>query len=186
MAIKTFSVGEVLTASDTNTYLANSGLVYVTSTTFTGSSSVSVNDCFTSTYARYRLHFEFHGSTATAANLRMRASGTDSSASYYLTGYYSTYSSTTLNGYALNNGAQIAIAQYGTTSANATASIAEIMYPQLARNTSLQVNINDPAAIQQYTFYGLHAVASAYDGFTVFPSAGTITGSITVFGYRTA
>jgi hypothetical protein len=29
MAIKTFTTGEVLTAADTNTYLANSGLVYV-------------------------------------------------------------------------------------------------------------------------------------------------------------
>jgi hypothetical protein len=33
MAIKTFTTGEVLTASDTNTYLANSGLVYVKSQT---------------------------------------------------------------------------------------------------------------------------------------------------------
>ena len=32
MAIKTFTTGEVLTASDTNTYLANAGLVYITST----------------------------------------------------------------------------------------------------------------------------------------------------------
>jgi hypothetical protein len=30
MAIKTFTTGEVLTASDTNTYLANSGLVFET------------------------------------------------------------------------------------------------------------------------------------------------------------
>jgi hypothetical protein len=29
MAIKTFTTGEVLTASDTNTYLANAGLVFV-------------------------------------------------------------------------------------------------------------------------------------------------------------
>jgi hypothetical protein len=33
MAIKTFTTGEVLTASDTNTYLANSGLVYIKSQT---------------------------------------------------------------------------------------------------------------------------------------------------------
>ena len=34
MAVKTFSTGEVLTASDTNTYLNNGGLVYITSTIF--------------------------------------------------------------------------------------------------------------------------------------------------------
>lgn len=174
-----FTNGTALDASSLNKI----GLWEVTSATFTGSSQVNIDNCFTSSYSRYRVHFEFYGSTATAANLRLRAGGTNSQVSYYLTGYYSTYNSTTLNGYALNNGAQIAVAQYGTTDANTTASFAEVIYPQLARNTSFQVNINDPAAIQQYSFYGLHAVASAYDGFSVFPSAGTITGSITVYGY---
>lgn len=54
MAIKTFSSGEVLTASDTNTYLANAGLVYVTSATLSGS-LVQISNVFSSTYDSYRV-----------------------------------------------------------------------------------------------------------------------------------
>jgi hypothetical protein len=55
MAIKTFTTGEVLTASDTNTYLANSGLVFVKSQAITSGSTVVVTDAFSSTYDNYRI-----------------------------------------------------------------------------------------------------------------------------------
>ena len=55
MAVKTFT-NEQLTASDTNTYLANAGLVYITSTTVGSAvSSVTVSNCFSSTYDHYRI-----------------------------------------------------------------------------------------------------------------------------------
>ena len=56
MAIKTFTTGEVLTAADTNTYLANSGLVYITQATLTGS-AVSIQGCFSATFDSYLLQF---------------------------------------------------------------------------------------------------------------------------------
>ena len=58
MAIKTFTTGEVLTAADTNTYLANSGLVYITSVSLAGAtaaSPVAITSCFSSTYTNYRI-----------------------------------------------------------------------------------------------------------------------------------
>lgn len=55
MAVKTFTT-EVLTSADTNTYLANSGLVYITQATLTGS-SVSIASCFSATYDSYLLQF---------------------------------------------------------------------------------------------------------------------------------
>ena len=56
MAIKTFTTGEVLTAADTNTYLANSGLVLVKSQTIgTGVASVTISDAFSTTYDNYRI-----------------------------------------------------------------------------------------------------------------------------------
>ena len=54
MAIKTFTSGEVLTAADTNTYLANSGLVYVSTTTLTASGQ-NIAGAFSSTYTNYRI-----------------------------------------------------------------------------------------------------------------------------------
>ena len=55
MAIKTFTTGEVLTAADTNTYLANSGWTYVTSVDFAGATAVNVDGCFTATYDTYQV-----------------------------------------------------------------------------------------------------------------------------------
>jgi hypothetical protein len=64
MAIKTFG-SEVLTSADTNTYLANAGLVYVASATITaGASSVVVSNCFNSTYDRYKIVIESKVNTA--------------------------------------------------------------------------------------------------------------------------
>ncbi len=52
MAVKTFTTGEVLTAADTNTFLANSGLVYITSGALSTASTDFVG-CFSSTYDNY-------------------------------------------------------------------------------------------------------------------------------------
>ena len=64
MAVKTFT-SEILTSSDTNTYLANAGLVYVSNTAITaGASSVVVSNCFNSSYDRYKIVIESKVNTA--------------------------------------------------------------------------------------------------------------------------
>jgi hypothetical protein len=57
MAIKTFTPGEVLTASDTNIYLANSGYVLVKNQAVGGSSvaTLTVTDAFSATYKNYKI-----------------------------------------------------------------------------------------------------------------------------------
>lgn len=56
MAYKTFTAGSVLTAADTNTYLANAMATFVNETAIAaGSSTVTVSNCFTSTYDRYKI-----------------------------------------------------------------------------------------------------------------------------------
>jgi hypothetical protein len=65
MAVKTFSASEVLTASDTNTYLNNGGLVYISNTTITaGSPTATVSSCFSSTYDRYKIVISTSASAA--------------------------------------------------------------------------------------------------------------------------
>jgi hypothetical protein len=93
MAIKTFTSGEVLTSADTNTYLANSGLVYIAE----GSTSTSVlglnfNNVFTSTYDNYRIMIDYF-KPVTAARfvaLQLRVGGADTATNYYYaqTGIY--------------------------------------------------------------------------------------------------
>ena len=89
MAIKTFTTGEVLTASDTNTYLANAGLVYVTSVTVgTGVTTVSVSSCFTSTYDSYEILYN-NGVSSVTEVLYLQLSGITGT-NYYSAGAQNT------------------------------------------------------------------------------------------------
>jgi hypothetical protein len=67
MAVKTFTTGEVLTAADTNTYLANSGLVYVGGNTFTNTTAVDITG-FTGTYSMYQVTFKVARHTGSGTN----------------------------------------------------------------------------------------------------------------------
>jgi len=81
MAIKTFTTGEVLTASDTNTYLANSGLVYIKQQTVGNAvASVTVSDAFSSTYDNYKITYT-GGASSGGGALKLTLGAT-------VTGYY--------------------------------------------------------------------------------------------------
>jgi hypothetical protein len=185
MAIKTFTTGEVLTASDTNTYLANSGLVYVTSTAISGS-SVSINSCFTSTYENYKMLFRIATSSADPEiRMTLRLAGTDSTANYY-TGVWLADSSGTVN-YS-NNGAYSRIGIAYTAAANTCSGALDIFGPALAANTSWNGNTSNSTGSVGRTVAvgGAHLVATAYDGLTITAGAGTFTGTLTIMGYRKA
>ena len=187
MAIKTFTTGEVLTAADTNTYLANSGLVYVTSTTFSGSASVSLNNCFTSTYTSYRVVLTLTGSTAGGfANFRVRASGSDlTGANYYRYGYTAAFSGAFSSYNAGGQSAFVTVGQWG--GGLISTCYMDISEPMTANRTNWIANVNDTGGGSSYNLNGLVDVTTAYDGFTVYQNGGgTITGTITVYGYRKA
>ena len=179
MAIKTFTAGSVLTASDTNTYLANSGLVYVTSATVgSGVSSVNVSSCFSSTYDNYKIVLSGGvGSTAQAIQLQL----TGSSASYYGILTYVSYATGATTNVTTNNGS---LWQYVGESSSAMQWIdIDIFNPNLAKYTMFGGQYVGSVA---GTVGGYHAVASSYTGFTL-SVAGTMTGgTITVYGYRKA
>ena len=91
MAVKTFT-NEQLTASDTNTYLANSGLVYITSATVSGTpSSLSVPNCFSSTYDHYRIVFNGITFSASGFSYTVQVGG-------YTSGYYGSEAYDVYNG----------------------------------------------------------------------------------------
>lgn len=85
MAVKTFSAGEVLTASDTNTYLNNGGLVFISKTSWTSGTNVTVSNCFSSTYSDYRLVLSNAKHATTSVNIVMRflAGATEYATNYY-------------------------------------------------------------------------------------------------------
>ena len=83
MAIKTLTSGEVLTASDTNTYLNNGGLVYIAEGSATNTSALDVNSVFSSTYDNYRVVLQTASrSTLQYARFQFRTASTVATTNY--------------------------------------------------------------------------------------------------------
>jgi hypothetical protein len=165
---------------------ADLGLVYITSGTFSSSSAVSINNCFSSTYTNYRVVFgNITHSTTLVLRIRMRLSGTDNSATSWDYGWpYLYVNGASIN---LNNGTGqtgLYVGDTNSTSNGVAAFSLDVFQPNVARRTAWLGN-----AINIYTNFftmsggGVHNVETAYDGFTLYTSTGTISGNYQVFGY---
>ena len=185
MAIKTFTTGEVLTAADTNTYLANSGLVYVTSATVgSGSNTVSVSNCFSSTYDNYKIIWTGGvsvGAEALTLNL-LPTSVTGWNTSYSMNVSYCGYSGTVTN-LLTNSGAKWGYCGEITT-ANKTNINFELFAPNLAQYTGFANSYIGGGGAGCGA--GIHQIASAFTGFTISGASNFSGGTITVYGYRKA
>lgn len=181
MAVKTFTTGEVLTASDTNTYLNNGGLVYVTSTTISSSvASVTISNCFSSTYTNYRVLL--HGMSATAAGSIVLRAGT-AATNYYGSMAYDLYTGAS-NGYVRSNNGIYLYAALSDTATSTFISI-DVYQPNLAARTGFSGTYYG----RGYTGYmgGSHETATAYTDLTVLNDTGNLNGgTITIMGYRKA
>ena len=180
MAIKTFTTGEVLTASDTNTYLANSGLVYVTSATVGSAvSSVTVSNAFSATYDAYKIvYLNGTGTTGTACQFNLVGA---------TTGWYGNliYGPATggVSGAGTNNLGYMNWAG-GCSNGSWNVSI-EVLSPYLAQRTVASAPFSDATNTGVSTHYLSNT--TSYTGFTLTPGVGTFTGgTVTVYGYRKA
>ena len=183
MSIKTFTTGEVLTASDTNTYLANSGLVYVTSATIgTAVSTVTLSNCFSSTYDSYRVVIA--GSVGSILTDNVYLTLGSSVTGYYGSLIYTTFASSTVLAATDNNGVRFT---YVANANNAVINSSfDLHSPFLAKYTNIQNAVWCPKdAVGQYN--GMHQVATSYSSFTLTTPGSTMTGgTVTVYGYRKA
>jgi hypothetical protein len=184
MAIKTFTAGSVLTAADTNTYLANSGLVLVKSQTVgTGVSSVNVTSAFSTDYDNYRILYTNGLSSAGAIGISMKL-GT------LTAGYYSgvvnvSYNTALVTGTGQDNQA-IWNNVGGSGAANYVIFDADVYAPFLSRWTFF-ASRGIHFAFTFSTANGLNTSTSSITDFTLQPASGTLTGgTITVYGYRKA
>jgi hypothetical protein len=188
MAIKTFTTGEVLTASDTNTYLANSGLTYITQGTVTGNTTLNFTSIFTSAFNNYRVIFT-PSARQTAPqnqiNLRVRSGSTDLStgAKYQWSRVFYYAAASGASGSVTANEIQI------TDGNNAWPAFSFDIY---APNVAQETFIGGQTIIQQAAggpflfgtnFGGFVDNTTAYDGFSIIGTS-NISGTARVYGYR--
>ena len=147
---------------------------------FTSASSMSLNDVFTSNYDKYRIIVTYQLSGSFALQMRLRASGTDDSASNYAFNISAVNSD---NRHAVvGNGTSFAFQFDGSGSYNYY--IFDLLNPYLTKNTFINGNIwyDNVTTI----FGGCKQTTTSYDGITFFPSGGSLNavGEVQVYGYK--
>ena len=182
MAIKTFTAGAVLTAADTNTYLANSGLVYIkTQTIGSAVASVTITDAFSTTYDNYRITITKLGASASVS---LCLNYSTSAVTYYGIETYTLYSASTITVANNNNDTKqfLGLTDSSTTSYNSSL---DILSPFLTATTQLTGQYYGRGYVGY--FGGSHEVAASHTSFKLFNESGTLSGgTVTVYGYRKA
>lgn len=149
---------------------------------FTSVTSLSLNNVFSSSYTHYRILSRITYDTGRQGMFRMRNSGTDNtSAVYYSNGYYQN-GSNALSAYQAQNDSKGFIGE-GTTDTSYSIDIFSPFETKLTRTVSLCSGIISSLPAN-HNIGCLHSSASSFDGITILPSAGNMTGIIQVYGYR--
>ena len=158
------------------------GLVHINTTSFSAVSSQSINSVFSATYDLYKVFLVVESvSTNNQMTLRLRASGTDSSADYRQQVFLA--DAGTLTG---SFGTATGVSLSGGNRSQHYASI-ELFNPFKASITQIQTSYSGVIStttndIRQV--YVNHSPTNSYDGFTILPSTGNMTGYLVTFGYR--
>jgi hypothetical protein len=185
MAVKTFTTGEVLTAADTNTYLANGGLITIAGGNFSGASTIDITG-FSTTYALYRLIFRARRSDAPGNATftgQFYSGATAVSSGYYYGAAYANYlgaSGSLANGNNVSNFFFAAI----DSGAGQHGPVYEITYTPSGGLTWHGTGWYSGAA---YSYFngGVNNTSSAIDKIRLTPVAGTYTGAWILQAERT-
>jgi hypothetical protein len=186
--------GQVLTADSAQALgikwaSASSGaLTKITSNlAFSGSTSVSVNNCFTSTYTDYLIIFSNVASTIsnTAFEMRFRAGGSDNSNSNYSYGNQPVnYAAGGTSSEFSTGGSLVRILGNIINGTNKGSLFFYVNNPQATAITTWQGSGNNDDAT--YRVGGQFTATTSFDGFSIFPGNGAanISGNLTVYGYE--
>lgn len=181
--------GHVLTAdSSTATGMkwaaaggASGGLVRIASSTFSATSSVAVNNCFSATYSNYMIVGRLHTSSSDTF-YRNRVSGTSASTNYN----YQKCELSNGSSFSVNSNQNSLNLTSNSLGAYWMTFVLYVFSPAAADATGFQnaTTRANGAYTSPATFFmnGNHSTATAYDGFEVFTTSGTTTGTITVYG----
>ena len=154
---------------------------------FTSASAISLNGCFTSTYDNYRIIFSPTSFSADNVDISMRyrVSGVDTSSNYHGTRIYAYATSIGVDTNHMGTD-EIFCGTSDKDYADESASIIESINPNKANKTKTFVNIVGwfGTIFYQQLNNNVHQANTQFDGLTIFPSGGTMTGTVRVYGYR--
>jgi hypothetical protein len=155
---------------------------------FTTATSVSLNSVFTSAYNSYKMIIRISAQSAAAQlGYRYRNAGTDNSTSnYYQTVLWNRSSGTTQT----NNGTNTVNYFFGWNSTTAASYLywtGDIINPAIPSKTHLYGKGSGDDSTSYYVTdmaSMFNIAANTFDGITLFPSAGNVTGTVQILGYN--
>jgi hypothetical protein len=147
-----------------------------------GTSGISLNNVFSSTYDNYRINISITVSSSGSLNIRLRASGSDNTTSNsYVRQILDAYTTTVGTSRATSTTWDIG----GTSSTLINGYFVDLISPFKATATgytSQAIRADSGGYLNPST--GTHNQTVSYDGITIYPSTGTFTGTISVYGYN--
>lgn len=165
--------------------LGAGALTLITRATATAAATLSVNNCFTTTYDNYLLIWTGYGSADAYMSMRLRAASTDNTSATY-DRQNLLWQSTTVTGNRVTGATEWTQCGGNTTAAD-SATMLHVFSPKLATRTSMRgtTTYNSSGGYGTEVLCGFTATTQ-FDGFTLYPTTGTITGTLRVYGYQNA
>jgi hypothetical protein len=168
------------------------GLEFIKSVSFSASNQVDVTDCFSSTYDNYRVQIEWLQNTSNGnLQIQMRNSGGLITTNYGFDSGGNFYSSGTASFAAFNNSAnetQTSMYVVGVVATFRGQASHDVFGPNLLSTTNWMGQAFTTNASATLTRVNLisqmrHNASTVCTGFSIIPSAGTVTGTVRVYGY---
>ena len=160
------------------------GLVKINTTSFSAVASQSINSVFSATYTNYKILIDISATSASNTDIyiRLRAGGTDTTANYKSQKIAA--SATTVSAAASYGGTGLWYAGIDGPSSGNSVNNYTLFAPNIAGKTTIVSNGFSPYASSQYIqiVNGQQTDSTQFDGFTLYPASGTITGKIAVYG----
>jgi hypothetical protein len=160
----------------------NVGMSLLHSATFTTSSAFQIDNIFTSAYTNYRVVLNAKGTTNARATFKFRKASADVTGGYTSTFWYFDNASSGLSG--ANNANFITFSDFFTSTLSSSL---DIMNPLTAASSLTFTNVigqsYQPSYVTAYASGGTR-LCDTFNGFSIMPSAGTMTGKIQIYGYR--
>jgi hypothetical protein len=154
------------------------------SVTFASCATLSLNGVFTSSYDNYMLNIRWSQATNVSfIYSRLRASGTDSTATTDYNHQYISAVGTAISGGRLTGDGFWTVAYSSTTYRNGMSMF--LFGPKLSSPTAFRsVAVDSLGGGNIYDVAGTHELSTSYDGITLYPSQNSISGLVTVFGFN--